>query len=104
MTVPRIDPAQTVYPNAEPGVYEAGRRVGGRSVYFALGPGGVLVGTRRAREGESDAQVISALRSLYLAATREPLRLISPSGVVGRSASPRRSRRRRLGRVRPRTA
>lgn len=82
MTLPRLSPTPTVYPDAEPGVYRSGRRVGGRWVYFVIGPGGVLLDPRRPREDETDAEVVSALRTVYLAATRAPMRLIGPSGEV----------------------
>ena len=96
MSLPHIvpQPSPIVYPDAEPGVYRCGRRVAGRWAYFALGPGGVLVGARRPREGETDAEVVSGLRSLYLAAVRAPMRLIGPSGEVRPLVSSRQRRRR----------
>lgn len=86
MTLPHMVDALTVYPLAAPGVYESPLLVGGRSVYFALGLGGVLLEARRGRGEETDAEVQSDLRTLYLAATRPPLALVTSTGVSGPSS------------------
>lgn len=113
MSLPRLNPTPTLtaYPDAEPGVYLSGVTLDGRPVWFARGPGGVLLDTRRARgmasdpDAETDAEVVSDLRALYRAAMRAvaTLDLIGPSGEVRRSVPAASSvRPRRRGPVLPR--
>ncbi len=80
-----IVPKESVFPLAEPGVYRSTRRVKGQTVYYVIGAGGVVLDLRRVRRGETDAEVVSDLRTIWRTTERPVLTLLA-SGDVAVSA------------------